>query len=193
MTTRPRVQLLLPLALAAVLSLTACGGSSGGDAQVASIATTGSSGTTATKAASGDLEKKLNDYMECLRKQGVDVPDATVDADGNVSFGRPSGGNPQDIDRGALEDAQKACGDLPEGLTNSMQESVNSPEFQDAALKFAKCMRAEGVDMKDPDFSQIGSGGGNPFGEIDRDDPKVSAALEVCQKEFAAVLPNGSN
>src|SRR5205085_205370 len=81
MTKRPHFRLMLPLAAVGVMFLSACGGSSGGGAaQVASIATAGSSGAAPTKLSSGDTEKELNDYTECLRKQGVDVPDITVDA-----------------------------------------------------------------------------------------------------------------
>jgi len=193
MTTRHRVRLVLPLALVAVLSLSACGGSSDGDSQVASLATAGSSATATAKAASGDTEKQLNDYTECLRKQGVDVPDMTVDADGNIA--PPAGGSGSGagaIDRDALAAAQKVCGDPPASVTSALQNRMNDPEFQDSALKFAQCMRKEGIDMKDPDFSQGASGGANPFGNLDRDDPKTAAALQTCQKEFAGVTGGNS-
>ena len=167
--------------IAAVLMLSACGGS-GGSSRVASLSGSGGSSATASAAASGDLEKELADYMECLRKQGVDVPDPTVDADGNVTFGRLPAG--RSIDRDQLDDARKACGKLPEGLTAALTGQDQS-ELQDTALKFAKCMREQGVDVPDPDFSKIGGGAGGPFGDLDRDDPKVAAALEVCQKVWA--------
>ena len=186
---------MLPLAAGAIALLSACGSSSGGgDAQVASIATAGSSGATATKASSGDTEKELNDYTECLRKQGVkNVPDISVDADGNPSFGSAAGGaGAGQIDQDALTAAQKVCGDLPSSFTSSMSKTLNSTEFQDSALKFAQCMRKEGIDMKDPDFSQGASGGANPFGNLDRDDPKTAAALQICQKEFAGVTGGNS-
>lgn len=52
-----------------------------------------------------------------------------------------------------------------------------SPEQRQ--LKFAQCMRANGVDMPDPDPN------GNPgMVKIDRGDPKFEAAYEKC-KEFA--------
>jgi hypothetical protein len=187
MRTRHRIHFLFPLALAAVLSVSACGGSNDGDSQVASLATATSSATATAKAASGDVEKELNDYTECLRKQGVDVPDIAVDADGNISLGGARGAGAGNFDRDAFEAAQKVCGDPPASVTSNLQDRVNDPQFQDAALKFAQCMRKEGIDMKDPDFSQGATGGGNAFGELDRDDPKTAAALEVCQKEFAGV------
>jgi hypothetical protein len=192
MTKHHRIHLLLPLALAAALSLSACSSSSGSDGQVASIATAGSSGTAKAKTASGDVEKELNDYTECLRKQGVNVPDIAVDADGNPSFGAGAANGAEKIDQDALAAAQKVCGDAPASLMSARQDRMNNPEFQDAALKFSQCMRAEGITVKDPDFSPSGSAGGSPFGDLDRDDPKTAAALEVCQKEFAAVTGSGN-
>ena len=181
MTIRHRFR-MIPVALAAaLLSLTACGDDKGGG-QVATLAE-GSATATPSAAASGDLEKKLADYVECLRKQGADVPDFAVDANGQVTFGSPGSG--QTIDRDKLASAQKVCGDLPEGLTTPL-DNIDQSELQDAGLKFAQCMRGEGIEMADPDFSNLGSGtGGNPFGDLDRDDPKVAAAIEVCQKVFA--------
>lgn len=196
MRTRHRFRLLLPLALAAALSLSACSGSSeDGGSQVASIATADSSASATAKADSGDTEKELNDYTECLRKEGVDVPDVAVDSDGNISPGGGGGGGADagDIDQDALEGAQKVCGDPPASVTSNLQDSLNSPEFQDAALKFTQCMRKEGIEIEDPDFSQgVGGGGGNGVGQLDQDDPKTAAALELCQKEFAGVTGGGN-
>jgi hypothetical protein len=79
--------------------------------------------------------------------------------------------------------------------------------MQEDALRFAQCMRDEGVeDFPDPDFSDMGPGGEpqtgsggdggpsdgdgdgrgerlvlGPFGEIDLDDPETAAAFEACQ------------
>jgi predicted small secreted protein len=190
MTIRHRFR-LIPVALAAVaLSLTACGGDSGDGGGVATLAGDTASATPSA-AASGDLEKQLNDYVECLRKQGLDVPDPSVNADGQVTFGRGAGGG-QNFDRDKFADAQKVCGDLPEGLTTPL-DNIDQSQLQDTLLKFAQCMRGEGIDMPDPDMSKLGSGG-NPFGSLDRDDPKVAAATEVCQKVFAesGLMPGGS-
>jgi hypothetical protein len=48
-------------------------------------------------------------------------------------------------------------------------------------------MRDEGLEVADPDFSTTsGQGGGGMLGDLDRTDPAVTAALEVCQADFAA-------
>ena len=131
---------------------------------------------------------ELNDYVACLRENGANVPDATVDDKGRVSFGAPQGG--QVVDRDKLQAAQKTCGPLPEGLTSAL--NPNDPKLQDVALKFAQCMRGEGVNIPDPDFSKVGQGG-SPFGDIDTDDPKVAAAIKVCQKVWtdAGIIRGG--
>jgi hypothetical protein len=177
---------------AAVVVLAGCGGGSSDTGQVASLSGAGSA--SAAPADQQDLEKQLDDYVECLRKQGMDLPDPTVDADGRISFGRPAGG--QSFDRDAFDKAQKVCGAIPAGLTAGF-DAQDQAEMQDAALKFAQCMRGEGVDVPDPDLSKLGQGGGSaggPFGDLDRDDPEVAAAIEVCQKVWTdvGITPRGA-
>jgi hypothetical protein len=123
------------------------------------------------------------------------VPDPTVDADGNLVLGGGGGGGgtgtarPPQIDRDAFAKAQEVCGDIPTGALGLDDQDMS--EIQDAALAFAKCMRAEGVDVPDPDFSRgLGQGAG-PFGDLDTDDPKVSAALEKCQSELGSLRLGG--
>jgi hypothetical protein len=176
MTTRQRIAVLPLLFTAGLLALGACGSTDDGGG----VATLDNGGASAAPKASGDAEKEVTAYLECLRGQGVDVPDPTVNEKGELSFGRPANG--QSVDRDKLQAAQKKCGEPPAGLMSAAQNTINSPEFQDAALKFAKCMRGEGVDVPDPDFSKVGTGqGGAMFGQLDRDDPKVAAAIEACK------------
>jgi hypothetical protein len=182
MTRRQRFLALPVLALA--LAAGACGG--GDDKGGVATLDNGASSSAAPKK---DLEKELNDYVTCLRDNGATVPDPTVDDNGQVSFGGAQAG--RQIDRDKLQAAQKTCGPLPEGLTTAFDP--DDPKLQDTLLKFAECMRAEGVDVPDPDFSKIGKGA-NPFGDkVDPDDPEVAAAIEVCQKVWtdAGITPRG--
>ena len=203
-------------ALALLLSITVLagcgGGSSGSDAGgVASIDTSESSKTgDSSKSSSKDSEQELLDYTKCLRKQGLDVPDPTVDANGNLQLGgggAPGGGAPTDggqqIDRSAMEKAQEVCGDLPDSVTQQFDD-VDQSAMQDTLLEYAKCMRKNGVDMPDPDFSnfgtpgpgqgggQDGGQGGGPLGDVDRDDPDFEKASEACQSLLAGIGPGQS-
>lgn len=62
--------------------------------------------------------------------------------------------------------------------TPSASASSAAPsDPQEQALKFAQCMRANGVDMKDPDPNQNGG-----LIKLDRSNPKFTAAFEKCRQ-----------
>ena len=141
-------------------------------------------------------EERLLRFADCMRENGVDFPDPVVEADGSVQFGfRPGaggGGRLQELARDPdLPAAREACEGLLEGLSfGPGSGNFDTTELQDTLLEFARCMRAKGVDMGDPDLSNFGPGGdddgpgGGPFGgAIDFGDPDVAAALAVCQEE----------
>ena len=116
-------------------------------------------------------------FRSCMRKNGVDVPDSPGQG-GNA----PSR---DDIDRTALEKAQKACQKYQKEAFGDVSPDQQE-EFQDAFAKFSSCMREHDVDVPDR-----GTGGGGPpaggGNQIDQDDPKVQAAMKACQDN----LPQG--
>jgi hypothetical protein len=187
-----RLSLLCALTLTLATGLTACSA----EEEDSGVASLGGGSSATAETSTGDTEREVLDYVACLREQGLDVPDPQFDADGNLVLGGggAAGGPPPDIDPGELEAAQQACGELPEGLTSAL-DGLDDSAVQDAALEFAQCMRDEGVDVPDPDFSGgagPGIGGGGPFGDLDLDDPKVSAAFEKCQGSLDGVLGGGT-
>jgi hypothetical protein len=76
---------------------------------------------------------------------------------------------------GSEDGVASADGGDPGSSTSSTTPSA-SPGGPDG-LKFAQCMRANGVDMKDPDPN----GGPNVF-KLDRKNPKFEAAMEKCRQ-----------
>ena len=119
----------------------------------------------------------------------MEVDDPTVDTNGNLRFSRPS--NPESIDRELFQTAREACAPLLEGITLGRQLEDRTA-IEDTVYEYAACMRENGYDMPDPDFSSIGTpgtGGGDgqprgPFGGIDPSDPDFIDANEVCQSVF---------
>ncbi|MBT8211759.1 MAG: hypothetical protein KJN71_01305 [Acidimicrobiia bacterium] len=172
------------LAAVAVLSA-ACAGGDSGDG-VASLEATPT--TLVTVDVEVDREETLLEFTQCLRDNGVDVEDPTVDADGNIQLTRPGGGpgSESEVDREAARDARQAGEYLLEGVTLGTRNRDDS-EFQDLLLEFAQCMRDEGIDMPDPDFA-TGTPGG-PFGELDRSDSAFQAGIEVCGEILAGFGP----
>lgn len=198
------------------LLLSACGGGGGGtkDNGVASLAD--SSAASASESAAGDTktsEEQTLAWVQCMREQGLDIADPTVDSDGNLVLGRPRGGNAgggttgssgaQPFDRDAFSKATEKCGSPPQTGGGFSQEDRQA--MQDSLLKMAQCLRDEGLDVADPDFSSQGPGGAppsnsssgaasqprGPFGNIDMNDAKVQAAFTSCQARLGTTFPGG--
>jgi hypothetical protein len=153
---------LRPLAALAMVALITAGcsntpaatgtGSSGGNntaptaasaSSPESVASTGSSGGNNTAATRGQAVK----FAECMRKNGVrEFPDP--DASGQLTIDAIANGSSLDTNSAAFKQAISACKDLePPGFTGGKR----SPEQQKAALKFAQCIRDNGVkDFPDP-------------------------------------------
>jgi hypothetical protein len=171
------------LLVAAIALIAGCGGDSGSGVARADDeggATTGA--TTSTTRAAADAEQAQLDFARCMRDQGLDFPDPTADADGNLRFQPPSG----DIDQDAFREGAEACQEyLPAG---GELLDPDDPEVQDAQLEFAQCMRDEGIDVPDP---QAGQEPGPGSVEIDMDDPAVQAALEECGEIIQRGLGDG--
>jgi hypothetical protein len=130
-------RLLAALGLIAMVALiTACG--SGAPAQTGS----GSSGGDPTAAA----HQKGVKFAECMRSNGVsEFPDPSA---GKLTIDAIANGSSLDTSTPAFNQAITACKNLePAGFTGSKRSS----QQQGAALKFAQCIRANGVkDFPDP-------------------------------------------
>ena len=86
-------------------------------------------------------------FAGCMRAHGVrEFPDP--DASGNLTIDQIANGSSLDTSSAAFKQAISACKDLePPGFTGGKR----SPEQQKAALKFAQCIRENGVkDFPDP-------------------------------------------
>jgi hypothetical protein len=141
--------------LVAALLLAACGSNGDANDGVASLDGSASGGdSTETSDEEADREEALLEFAECMRDNGIDMPDPQVGEGGGVLFQGPGGGRNNEEDFNA---AMEACQDLlPRG--GEAPDEQQQAAMQDAMLEFAQCMRAEGIDMPDPEFS--GDGGG---------------------------------
>jgi hypothetical protein len=135
----------------------------------------GDEGSGGGKSNREEMEEYALRNAECLRQHGIDVPDP-----------KPGQGllmDNRDVNQAEFERAQRACekklGKPPVPELSEQQQR----EFREAALKFARCMRAQGIDMDDPKFGANGevsikiTGAGDP-----EDDPAFKAAENKCRK-----------
>ncbi len=175
---------LLGIAALALLA-GACGGDDEGDGvasidDLAGATTTTEAPETDADAPVGDEEKVLA-FSSCMRDGGVDFPDPVVDPDGNVGFDLLAMRDLGEMDQEQLETAFESCFQHLEGV-NFGFERVFETDFQDDVVVFAGCMRENGIDMPDPDFSGMLEGRQLfPGWEPELDDPDFEAAFEACE------------
>lgn len=118
-------------------------------------------------------------FAQCMRNNGVrEFPDPN--AAGDLTIDQIANGSSLDTSTAAFKQAISACRDLePAGFTGGKR----SPEQQSAALKFAQCIRDNGVkDFPDPangeplvDTNRIPSAAGKGGMSM------LSAAMQKCR------------
>ena len=145
---------------------------------------TGGGTPNATASPSRNAQDAMLEFARCMRANGVDIPDPS--GDGPIKIG-PEDGQPSAEDQAKLDKARKACekhlpdvggvGDRPD------------PKMQDRMLKFAACMREQGIDMPDPDFR--GGGGSFPLPD-NADSDEFRAAQEACKQYFGPAGGSGT-
>jgi hypothetical protein len=162
---------LVTVALVALISA-GCGGNGTADHEATGAATSGGNAT-ANRA-------KAMKFAGCMRDSGVSAfPDP--DASGELTIDGIANGSSLDPNTAAFEKAMSACKDLePPGFMGHKR----SAEEQAHALKFAQCMRDNGVkDFPDP----IPDG---PIINVDgaRSIPGFQAAVQKCRDVLADAL-----
>ena len=185
-----RYSFMISVVLVLALVASACS-DSGGSGEIASLQT--DSANTSEDDSNGDVDPEAESeaamlaFTQCLRDQGIDVDDPTMDADGNMQLppinievpGVVT--DPDELpDTSEFEDMIAPCEEHLEGVVSTLS-SADTTEIEDMLLAYAECMRDNGVEMPDPDFS---SGGGViDLGAIGGED--FEAAEAVCSPLLA--------
>ncbi|MFF4266906.1 hypothetical protein ACFY7Y_27640 [Streptomyces virginiae] len=140
------------------LFATACANDTSAGSKDSSAGAGGDSGTVADNAVK---------MRQCLREHGIDVPDPEP---GQDPRGMTLGG---DADPRKMQEAMKACG-MSTG-TGAGKEPTQ--EEKDKELEWIRCMRENGVALKDPEYHE---GGMKSATEIPKGQEK---AFEEAQKK----------
>jgi hypothetical protein len=169
---------LILAAVGAVLALGGCGSSDDGGG-------TGTSGKGTDSAFEGALK-----FSKCMRDHGVDFPDPQRVGSGGIKL-TAKNINPNDPKTKA---AQSACQKYMKVGGGDTLDPQKRAALQQAALKYARCMRQHGVDMPDPKMTGNGgltfqAGGGDkkqssgPAAKLgaDPDSPAFKAADQACR------------
>lgn len=184
------------LAVGLVVLLSACGSEPADDG----LATL-EDATPGATVSPGDPELAAEESVlaltECLRIEGIDIPDPEFDDEGNFRLRSlmELGEAAELIDPEDLEAGFAACSHHLDGVAQIIA-SIDRTAIEDRLYEFAACMREQGIDMPDPDFDmdRMVQGEGaeaGPFGEFDVEDPAIQAAIEACQGVFGETLGPG--
>ena len=176
---------LRPLAALALVALIGAGCGSNAPSEAGTASNTGSSSSSGSK---DTAREKAMKFSACMRENGVSgFPDP--DASGELTIDAVANGSSIDTSTAAFENAISACRNLePSGFTGHRRTTTE----QQRALKFAQCMRDNGVaDFPDPtpggaliDTNRIPSAAGRGAREI----PGFQATIAKCHGVLAEAL-----
>jgi hypothetical protein len=146
--------------------------STGDSAEVASLMDDASP---STEGSAADTDPLLA-FAACMRENGLDdFEDPIVGSDGKVEFPNKAESGTEDDFKAAFD----VCGPLLEGtVPGAAKTDADTAEAVDSLVEFARCMRAAGFDMPDPDAS-------GQFPEFNKDNAEFDAAYEQCADGIA--------
>ncbi|MGH1491408.1 MAG: hypothetical protein ACRBK7_18755 [Acidimicrobiales bacterium] len=157
----------LPIAIA-VLAFAACSSTEQATSEIATLeADTSAVGDAAGAITPDDVDGELSadeaalEFSQCMRDEGLDFPDLSVDADGNIEL-RAAFQSVNPGDEGFRE-AMDGCREILEQTGfggGGRGQALESPEIQDALLDFSQCVRDAGYDVGDLTLQGPGAGGG---------------------------------
>jgi hypothetical protein len=175
------------LAIVAALAVAGCGGSSGSSSS-SEESSTGSSSEAAGQTPGGfEISEETR---ECLKEQGVELPEPGQDGElpeggEPPAGGPPEGGEPPNFGGAQgkkMQEAFKECGvEIPEGGQGKPggAPDMNSAAFRESLKKYVACVRENGYELPEPNLS--GEGPVFDESEVNQEDPEFKAASEKCQ------------
>jgi len=134
-----------------------------------------------------EAEEAMLAFTQCLRDQGIDIGDPTVGADGSLQLPpieftiEGDGTEGEAPDFSAFEEMMAPCEGLLDGA-GGIGTNADASGFEDALVEYTQCMRDNGVDMPDPDFS--GNGGIIDLGAGGMNEDEFAAADAICRSVF---------
>ena len=140
-------------------------------------------------------------YTQCMRDNGIDMPDPQFSSDGKAVIavsskaGDETNAAPQiSPDSQQFKDADAKCAPLMrDAVGTHTVDPAEQAEMRKQMLAYAQCMRDHGIDFPDPVFGDDGrvdvNVGGD--GKTAPDDAAMQAANEACATEGGPMVAVG--
>ena len=137
-------------------------------------------------------EEITTEFTSCMRDQGFSVADPELNADGTINIEKirteirsnvvASVGNNNNTER--IQGAFRDCLPILQNATFAQpREEEDIIVLQDRLLEMAQCLRDDGLDVPDPDFSGgIRSGMMSMLGGVNIQNAKVQQSLTLCRE-----------
>jgi hypothetical protein len=181
------------LVLGALL-LAGCGSSGGSSTESSTTASPGSEGSTSSGGARFEISEE---DRKCLKEKGVELPEfksgegpqnfqkGEGPEGGQIPEGGPPAGGFGGAGREEMSKAFEECGvEMPEfkggpgGATaEGARPNVNSAAFKKQVQEYVACVRENGYELAEPDFS----GEGPIFSKAESESAAFKKASEQCQ------------
>ncbi|RZU19685.1 hypothetical protein EV645_1903 [Kribbella rubisoli] len=167
-----RKTILAATVLAAAVLITGCGADKP-DAQVASGSGAQQSTTPTSAPASLSQDEMAVKFTQCLRENGLNVPDPEPGKGPMLKFDKNSG-----VTQEQVQKAMEACREY-----DPQSQGSANPQQAENGREYAECMRKNGVEkFPDPKPDQRGI----MIGPGVADDPDFQKAQGACQSILAA-------
>ena len=131
-------------------------------------------------------------YAQCMRDLSIEVTDPVFDASGafigGLEFEGGKDAAPKDAKDEGFQAASDACSDLLVAFKPTANPALEA-EQTEAALRFAVCMREQGLEWPDPAPDGTRFAGSDI--KVDKESAEFQAAYEVCDEELAVEDESG--
>jgi len=163
------LQLILVIAISLVLA--SCGSASNDVPSLAATPIPDTAGETL------DDEALMMEFAECLRDEGLEVTDPTVDSDGNIQMPELVEGATATKEEWIA--AYEVCGEIIENITFEEKEVDRSAQL-DQYIELAACMSEAGFDIEEPTAETLDTWMDDLKNTFDWEDPDVEEIIDTC-------------
>lgn len=134
-------------------------------------------------------EETATEFTACMRDYGFNIPDPELNADGTVNFNSlKEGVFGEPKYKGASTKAFDQCLPLLSRFTAAKEESTEDEiELEDNLLKFAQCLRDNGLEVSDPDFSRDREAWKSNLEDIKGSGSRVEKIIDLCSESVFGV------